>query len=48
VSDWGVVAPPSSFTVDHERKPVLYTPDGKALVKRPAGFDTRPTPPKEK
>ena len=32
-----IIDPPNSFTVDHERKPVLYTHDGKALY-RQAGF----------
>lgn len=32
-----IVPPPASFTVDHEHKPVLYTPDGKVLVRR-CGF----------
>ena len=32
-----VIDPPQSFTVDFERKPILYTADGKALV-RQAGF----------
>ena len=31
------VMPPQSMTVDHERKPVLYLPNGKVLV-RQAGF----------
>lgn len=31
------VMPPQSMTVDHERKPVLYLPDGRVLV-RQAGF----------
>jgi hypothetical protein len=35
-----VVPPPSTFTVDHETKPVLYLPDGRVLVRRPAGFVT--------
>lgn len=39
---YGDVHPPSSFTVDHQRKPILYMPDGTPLVKKPAGFDTRP------
>lgn len=38
--DAPIVRPPDTFTVDHERKPVLYLPDGRALVKRPAGFVT--------
>ena len=29
--------PPSTFSVFHDHKPVLYLPDGRALV-RPAGF----------
>lgn len=28
-----IVPPPSTFTVDYERKPVLFTHDGKALVR---------------
>lgn len=32
-----IVPPPSSMTVVHEHKPVLYLPNGKVLVKR-AGF----------
>lgn len=35
--DAPIVAPPRSFTVEHEHKPVLYLPNGKVLVKR-AGF----------
>lgn len=40
--DYGVVLAPSTFTVDHELKPVLYLPDGRVLVKAPAGFKTTP------
>lgn len=29
-----IVQPPSSVTVDHERKPVLYQHDGKPLVRK--------------
>lgn len=32
-----LVPPPNSVTVDHDHKPVLYLPDGLALV-RQAGF----------
>lgn len=32
-----VVPPPASMTVEHERKPILYLPDGRVLVRR-AGF----------
>ena len=42
-----IVAPPNTFTVDHERKPLLYLPDGRALVRRPAGFRTEPTEPQQ-
>lgn len=38
--DAPIVPPPSTFTVDHERKPVLYLPDGRVLVRRPPGFVT--------
>lgn len=34
-SEW--IPPPSTMTVEHEHKPVLYLPNGKVLVKR-AGF----------
>jgi hypothetical protein len=33
------IAPPSNYTVDFERKPVLYQADGKPLI-RQAGFVT--------
>ena len=36
MSDY-VIPPPSTHSVDHERKPVLFQADGKALV-RAAGF----------
>jgi hypothetical protein len=39
MSDYDGIAPPASFTVDHERRAHLYTADGKALV-RTAGFTT--------
>ena len=29
-----IVPPPAAFTVDMERKPVLFLPDGKVLVRR--------------
>ena len=32
-----VIDPPGHYTVEFERRPVLYTHDGKALV-RQAGF----------
>jgi hypothetical protein len=35
--DMPVVPPPSSLRVDLERKPVLYLPDGRVLVRR-VGF----------
>lgn len=35
-----VVQPPSTLTVDYERKPILHLPDGRVLVRRPAGFRT--------
>lgn len=35
-----IVPPPSSFTVETERRPLLYLPDGRALVRRPVGFRT--------
>ena len=31
------IPPPSTMTVDHERRPILYLPDGKVLVRVP-GF----------
>ena len=37
--DIPVIQPPSSATVDMERKPVLYLPDGRVLV-RTIGFQT--------
>lgn len=37
-SDYRVLTPPSSLTVEADtRRPVLYSPDGRALV-RLAGF----------
>jgi hypothetical protein len=36
-----IVPPPNNFTVETERKPVLYAADGTPLVKRPIGYDTR-------
>jgi hypothetical protein len=38
-----VIPAPSTFTVEYERPPVLYLPDGRLIVKRPAGFDTSAT-----
>ena len=38
-----IVPPPSTFTVDSQRKPVLYLPDGRILVK----FVTLSTCPRE-
>jgi hypothetical protein len=35
--DLPLVPPPSTFIVAHEHKPILFTADGKALVRR-AGF----------
>ncbi len=37
--DWyqPVVPSPSTMTVDHQHKPVLYLPDGTVLVRR-AGY----------
>jgi hypothetical protein len=35
--DWKVIDPPGSMEVDFERRPVLWLPDGRALVRR-AGF----------
>jgi hypothetical protein len=35
--DRPVVPPPANATVDYERKPVLYLPNGKVLVRK-AGF----------
>lgn len=32
-----IIPPPSHYTVEHDHRPVLYTADGKALV-RQAGF----------
>lgn len=40
-SNTDIIDPPHSLTVDHERKPVLYLPDGRALV-RQAGFRQEP------
>ena len=37
VDDRPIVPPPASMTVDHEFKPVLYTADGKPLVRK-AGY----------
>lgn len=37
MSDEFLIPPPASMTVDHERRPVLYLPDGRVLV-RQAGF----------
>ena len=34
------ISPPGSFNVETERKPVLYLPDGTALIRRPIGFPT--------
>lgn len=34
VEDMPIVPPPSTVTVDHDRKPVLFTHDGKALVRK--------------
>ena len=31
------IPPPSTMTVEHDRKPILYLPDGKVLVRVP-GF----------
>jgi hypothetical protein len=42
VSDYEIIRPPESFTVETERRPVLYTADGTPLVQRPIGFDVRP------
>lgn len=33
IEDVPIVPPPSTFTVDYQRKPVLFTPEGKALVR---------------
>lgn len=35
--DYPVVPPPSTVSVQHDYKPVLYTADGKVLVRR-AGY----------
>ena len=35
--DQPIVPPPSTVIVDHERKPVLYLPNGKVLIRR-AGY----------
>lgn len=37
MADFDIISPPATFTVDHDHKPVLYTAEGKALV-RQAGF----------
>lgn len=39
MSDEFLIPPPSNMTVEHQYKPVLYLPDGRALV-RQAGFTT--------
>jgi hypothetical protein len=36
--DAPIIPPPSSVTVDMERKPVLYLPDGKTVLVRKVGF----------
>lgn len=36
-ADYSEVVPPSILTVEHSHRPVLYLPDGRALV-RQAGF----------
>ncbi len=38
--DVPVLRPPDSMTVEFERRPVLYLPDGRVMVRRPAGFRT--------
>ncbi len=38
--DAPIVQPPSSLQVDFERKPILYLPDGRVLIRRPPGFRT--------
>jgi hypothetical protein len=40
--DQPIIPPPASVTVEMERKPILWLPDGTPLVRRPVGFDTRP------
>ncbi len=35
--DEPIVPPPATMTVQHDHKPILFTPDGKALVRK-AGF----------
>ena len=42
MDDQPIVPPPATVTVELERKPVLYQPDGTPLVRRPIGFDTAP------
>jgi hypothetical protein len=37
MSDEFYIPPPNTMTVFHDHRPVLYTPDGKAIV-RQAGF----------
>lgn len=37
--DLPVIGSPDTFTVDYGRKPLLYLPDGRVLVRRP-GFRT--------
>lgn len=39
MAEWDIIPPPNTMTVDHEHKTVLFTADGKALV-RQAGFVT--------
>lgn len=34
VDDMPIIPPPSTVIVDFERKPVLFTHDGKALVRK--------------
>lgn len=33
-----VIQPPQTMTVDYERKPVIYLPDGKRVLVRRVGF----------
>lgn len=37
IEDMPIVPPPGTFTVDADRKPVLYLPDGRVLTRK-VGF----------
>lgn len=42
MNDWDIIPPPATMTVEHKYRPVLYTADGKVLV-RQAGFRSETT-----